>query len=216
MKLSELKRLINKHLIDSLPELTLHKNYLYKISNEYLLNGYCFDSHTSNLDDLRVYFFVQPLFLKSSLIFLSYSQMMYYKKKVNILKVKKEYGWDMRKESLDKTFEMLLISIKEQGEPFLNSISSVSDFYKYYYLERKDDLRTLEAIAYSSIFVENKSKQDDLLKKLISESSNDNTKWIKEINEDACLMLSLNNQEDRINLLNKYRDYTLEQLKLPR
>jgi hypothetical protein len=119
--------------------------------------------------------------------------------------------------NLDLSFQSIFKTIEEQGQPFLKSTNTVESFYKKFYKEKKENIRILEAIAYASILVENRDKQNKLLKVLIVESEDnpDNISWITQIKEDAQFMLNHRTQVERERLLKLWANETIEYLKLP-
>lgn len=214
MKVSEINKLIRKHLERSLSDYSVHRDLIFKIESDFFIKGYDFESRGNEDMDLSVWCFVQPLFVKSDCLYYTFGGRLTYKRKINLLQSKEMDWWDARKENLDDSFQSILQSILKDGEKYLNSIASVEDFYKKFNSEKKDNLRIYESVAYSTILFAEEDLQNKLLKGLIKETENESIEWIRQIGEDATLLLNAETSSNRMEILKSWANETIAHLKL--
>lgn len=219
MKVVEINKLIRKHIEQALPDYSVHKDFIYKLENDFFIKGYYFESRGNDDLDLAVWYFVQPLFVKKDFIVLTLGARLSYKKKVGLLKTKELDWWDARKEHLDESFQSILEVIKLKGEKKLEQIKTSEEFYNKFYGERKDNVRIYEAIAYSTILFGKEDVQDKAIKGLIDfcnkqiESESDEIEM--QIKEDATLLLEAVTTINRLEVLKTWANETIGHLKLP-
>jgi hypothetical protein len=215
MKVAEINRLIKKHIESHLNDYEIHKDIVFKIENNFFLKGYVFESSGNSGYDLSVAYFIQPLFVKSDCLHLTFGDRLTYSKKINLFKSRKLEWWDASKENSDNSFQSIIKSIQSQGEPFLQKINTAKDFYKKYSSDKKDNIRIYEAVAYSSILFASDTKQNNLLNGLINYSKtkiNRDDDCIDKVRDDATLLLKEKTTKNRQNVLKKWSLETLQNI----
>lgn len=219
MKVSEINKSIKQYIAPALKGYFVHKDLLYKVENNYLLKGFYFESRGNDDLDLAVWYFIQPLFIKKDGIILTLGDRLSYRKKLNLLRYEELEWWDARKENLEKTFSLIAKSIISDGEKRLSEINSVEGLYKYFFNERKENIRIYEAVAYSTVLFGDESFQTKPLNDLVAfcntqiETKDDIVEI--QIREDASNLLQANSKEKRLAILNTWANETIEHLKLP-
>ncbi len=215
MKINEINKLIKKHLESSLSGYFIHRDLMFKVQNEFFLCGYYFESRGNEDMDLAVWYFIQPLFVKKDSIVLTIGDRLTHKRKINLLQSKKQDWWDARKENLDDSFQSILQSILKDGEEYLRPIATAEYFYKKFNPEKKENLRIYEAVAYSTIVFAEEDLQNELLKGLIKETESESIEWVRQVGEDATLLLNAETTSNRMEILRSWANETIGHLKLP-
>jgi len=218
MKVIDINRLIKNHIPQSLLKYNVHKDLIFVQECDFFIKGYDFESRGNDDLDLAVWYFVQPLFVKSDCLYYNFGNRLSYKRKVNILKSKELEWWDARKENWDVTFKSIFDTIQINGEKKIGKKLSAESFYKEFYKERKDNIRVFEAVAYSTVLFGNEDLQNKLIIDLINfcnsqiESKNDEVEI--QIKNDATLLLEANSTERRMLILKNWANETIKNLKL--
>ena len=218
MKVTEINKLIKKHLQSQLSSYYVHRDLIYKVENVFFMKGYAFESTGNGEYDLAVWCFIQPLFVKSDCLYFNFGDRLKYEQKIDWLRTKKLEWWDATKEKLDASFQSILQSILKDGEKYLYFFKTPEDFYNKFKPDIKDDIRAYEAIAYTSVLLKDELLQNKMLKGLIEFSlrkENKDDESIELIREDATLLLNADTQEKRLEILREWTNETLEHLKLP-
>ncbi|MBO9633175.1 MAG: hypothetical protein J7578_08645 [Chitinophagaceae bacterium] len=217
MKIKDINRLIQKHLVPVFPQYTAYQDLLFRIDDEYLLRGYCFEVRGNGEYDLHLHAFVQPLFKPGSgHIHFTFGETIPRKIRKTLFGFKTVPAWDATKENLDHSFQELAVAMQHTGEQFLDSIGDIRRFHEKFDKEKKDNLRVYEAVAFSSILVCNIQKQDRLLQGLIKETRDDEgVEWIMAIRNHATQMLDLPEQHLRLALLKQWAVANASALGLP-
>ena len=217
MKKKVITQAINKYLKPYLTNYKVHVDLMYKKESDFFLKGYCFDPLSSG-DAITVHYFIQPLFVKDESITLGFGSNIAYRKKIGFLKSQWVNRFVVLEDEIEESFKQILSAIILDGEKYLNSINNVEGFYKKFNSEKKDSIRVFEAIAYSSIFFKDMSTQNDLLRRLIkltSEEEDRHTEWIPQIAKDANLLLNIPSIPQRVEILKSWANETIKNLKLP-
>ena len=219
MKISEINKMIKKHIEQKLIGYFVHRDLIYKPVNDFFIKGYYFESRGNEDLDLAVWYFIQPLFVKKDSIILTLGGRLSYSRKLSLLNKKDFDWWDARKDYWDKSFESILETISTKGEKKLGDVVNAESFFKKFYGVRKDNIRIYEAVAYSTVLFGNEDFQNITIKGLIDfcTSQIDSDDDIVEIliKEDATILLNGNTTEKRLEILKCWTNETIGHLKLP-
>jgi hypothetical protein len=216
MKVKEINKLIKEIILPHIEGYAIHRDLIYRIEGEYYIKGYAFESSGNEEYDLAVWYFIQPLFVKSTTLYFNFGERLKYRKKMGLFKTKELEWWDATKENWNESFQSILQSILGEGEKYLVSFKEPRDFFRKFKSSAKGNIRIYEGVAYTSILMKDRSLQDKMLKGLIKEAKNEgNYDWVHQIRADAELLLSKLTQEEREHVLKEWANETISQLKLP-
>lgn len=217
MKKSEINNHIRKYILPSHNQYYVDQYAMYQtFNNDFFIKGYLFYSRGDSELGLKVTHFTMPLFVKKDCFVTTIGDDILDIKSNGLFRKVREVWWDTRKENQASTFERINIAIYKQGEPILNGLNSAKELCKRLKKDMKDNIRVYEVVAYSTILFASISEQNKILKGLINEAENErDVDWVHQIKIDATLMLSLESQEERINLLKSWANETIGSLKLP-
>jgi len=188
------KRYLQAFIIND--DFIFSNNLLYKSPLEDILAGFCFEKSGLNKDGVYVWCFVQPLYLKSEHIILSYGKR---------LKGTRGELWLLKNNTnLEETIEELIPLMKDAIDVFLNNVDTPSKFYNYYQ-DKLVNLRMAEAVTYSAIYSKNKDSKLILENYInILENENIEVDWVKNLLDVAKgLKLIIGNDEAIQNLFQK-------------
>jgi hypothetical protein len=219
MKITEINKLIKKHVEKNLSNYSIHRDLIYKLDNVFFIKGYYFESRGNDDLDLAVWYFIQPLFVKKEAIVLTLGERLSYKNRVSLLRAKEFEWWDARKENWDITFESISATIKEKGERQIGKEISPELFYKRFYPNKEENIRIYEALAYSVVLFGSMDLQNQIIKGLIdfctSQIDCENDVVEMQIKKDAIFLLDAGTTEARVKILKSWANETIEHLKLP-
>lgn len=206
---NELKRFLFHYLEPKIKDdFIFHKNILYQKSESGFLKGFCFEKSSYRKDGFYLWCFVQPLYVPSEDIVLTYGK--------RIQKHKDEW-WkiDERDEQAIKNIVIdLNNSIKQEGTTYIEETSIPEGFCNTFDKQKELNIRIWEAIVYTSLYNNspNAEKEAETFITLLKEQ-NSLISWVKNIKMNIELLLS-KTEIERKQLLKMWEKETLETLKL--
>lgn len=220
MKIKPLNRLIKQYIEPSLPSYHIYQDLVYRVDDDFLLKGYCFDSRQYDKYAIDVSYFIQPLFVKADFIKLTIGNRLSYKKRINFFQTKVFDLWDVSTEHQEESMRNILNSILHQGEKYLNAIQTVRSFYENYFSQRKDHISIHEYISYCPIILGMDFEfQDRSLKKFINfcdaQIEDEYDKVEVEKRDSALILLNERSTESRLKILKTWTNETITCLNLP-
>jgi hypothetical protein len=209
MNYQELKKLISKYIDPKLQEnLVLHKNILYQIPVSDFLKGFCFEQSGYNKEGFYLWCFVQPLYIPSEDIVLTFGKR---------IATKKVEWWDIEKNNESKitsTFNDINNKIKNKGLVYIEELSRHEKFYEFCKKYKKTNVRIWEALVYTGLYkgFPEADKEAELLINYLQKSDM-SINWIKEVFDNLKILLAKNKVE-RNELIAKFREFTMNNLQL--
>lgn len=173
---TEIKKIYNRHLSETIPlDFKLDKGILYKSPVKDTLVGFCFEKSGFNKDCVYISAFVQPLYVESDCIVLTFGKRLKSKKNGEL--------WHLKNNpEIDKAISELKPLMQKEIENFFPKVETPNDFYQYYKSKEVKNIRINEALVYSAIYSMNgHSKQ--ILRNFIKELVKEDLEigWIKNI-----------------------------------
>lgn len=218
MKINQINKLIKKYLEKDLSGYHIHNDLIYKIDSSFFLRGYDFESTGNGEFDLAVWYFVQPLFVKSDFIHYLFGKRLTYREKTNIFSTKNLEWWDASVAHLEESFLSISDSMLKNNEQQIDTITP-EFFYNKYKTEVKTNVRIYEAVAYTTVLMGDLELQNKLLEGLINycnkEIKSENDTLEIQIKTDATLLLNTTTQKERLRILKTWSNETISYLKLP-
>ncbi len=188
----------------------LRRNFLYKKSIEDgLLKGFCFEGSQNNQDGFYLWCFIQPLFVLSDSITLTFGH------RIKFDKSKDWWGINTEGSKVKFFIDKLNNSIKQENEDFLKKISSANDFYKYFFDTRKTNIRIYEAVVYCAFYsgLPEARKESFTLLDYLKNTQDLTIPWIKQI-QDNIIEFSRSKDAMIKNKLLVWQTKTVDNLKL--
>jgi hypothetical protein len=216
MKSREMQKLAKQYLLPHLKHYAAHGHLLIRLPADFFLCGYCFEGSSFAHDRFTVCAFVQPLYVPSDHIVLSYG------KRLGNIIGKPEKWWEIDLRSSSIVMDDLLGFMQSQAEPILQSFDGAKSFIAHLdklHTNEKDPWRQ-ESIAYAHILTGDLLQARKALVRLLpylEELILTGTLWAREIRERARIMLAYVEQgevEAMHERLSHWRTYTIQHLKL--
>ncbi len=211
MKTREIRRLHARYLAAAFPELQLEGTLLLHPPIHYLLRGCHFESSSYSKSSVAVHAFVQPLYVPSTVLWLSFGKR---------LAGSDGRWWEMAERGEDVIMEEITNVIRREAIPLFQKLSTPGGFARSAeeFFGPAKDVSSLEAIAYSNFLSGNlplASKQLEQLSREIEQLEPD-VEWLMEMQQRVELIASeLSRNPNRVRKqLNTWRDETLEALGL--
>ncbi len=174
MKDSVIKSLYNKQIKPNLATTDwTYKNQLILIKGDEkdsLLRGICFNSSAFSGDQFEIRVFVQPLYVPSDFIILTFGE---------VLKNNNIQWWHFDENNKENIGKDIASKINLAYDQFLSNISDATSFYNWYKKDRTKSVNHFAAVAYSSCYANLPNCLEILLECLsfISKSEDFKKKW---------------------------------------
>jgi hypothetical protein len=209
MNNSELKKLISKYVDPKLlKDLTLHKNILYQSPVSDFLKGFCFEQSEYDKESFYLWYFIQPLYIPSEDIVLTFGKR---------ITPKKAERWILEKDNESKMkniFNEINDKIQNEGLVYINELGSHEKFYEFCKKNKKKNIRIWEALVYTGLYkgFPGIDKEAELLINYLQKMDM-SINWIKEIYDNLKIFL-VKSEMERRELINVWKDFTINKLRL--
>jgi hypothetical protein len=206
---SELKRFLLKYIKPTLTEdFVFSNNILHKKTETGFLKGFCFEKSGNNKEGFYLWCFVQPLYVPSEDLILTFGER---------IKNKKDEFWQIDKgneNAIKEIFADLNKKIKGEGISYLEETGKPEKFCAFFNKQKKNNIRIWEAIVYTKLYNE-LSKAEEETDMFIAElgKQNNTINWIRNIKFNLELLLS-KDLTGRKRLMKEWECETLRNLKL--
>lgn len=214
MKNIELKRFLNKNVLPDLElsqELELKQNFLYKNDIEgKLLKGFCFEASQYNDNGFYLWAFVQPLYVPLDSIVLTFGH------RIRLSQTKEWWGIDPKSKKMATVVKKLQAAIMQETKTFLDKVNSPDAFYHYYSNNKQTNVRTYEAVIYSSFYARNQEafKEAESFLNILKETQDLTIPWIKQIEVNVDELIQLGSYDKIMLKLNGWQSETVKCLNL--
>ena len=209
MNNSELKKLILQYVDPKLLENSkLHKNILYQSPVSDFLKGFCFEQSGFDKESFYLWCFIQPLYLPSENIVLTFGK--------RILPQKTE-KWIIEKDNeseIINIFNDINNKIKNEGLAYIDELDSHEKFYMFCKKNKKTNIRIWESLIYTGLYkgLADTDKEAELLINYLQKMDM-SINWIREIYDNLKIFLEKNKME-RNELINSWKEFTIKNLQL--
>jgi hypothetical protein len=201
MTSKEIEKFIKKNLIGQVGNDLKQKGaYILRYPVKDIVGGFCFERSASDKSSIYIWWFVQPLFIPGSMIYLTFGN--------RLEKSYRNQSWD----NLDsaETTEKIKEIIKK-NMPLIESLLEPVSFYNYY-RHSFENLRIYEALIYTSIWIKSPNWKQEIQNfiRYIDNNSDTGISWIRQMREEMMVIkvsanpqnVLVSNKENLINLLN--------------
>lgn len=202
---TDIKKINEKYFNTIISEsFSLKGNILYHIPLIDFILGFCFETSKNEKDSLYVWSFIQPLYVPTDSISLSFGKRLENK----LWKLK---GNEVLKSEVDE----LTTLMRAEMDNFFSKVNSIDKFYVFFENECRN-LRMIEALVYSAIYSQNKDAEL-ILNNFINNLQQENLsiKWISDILNQMKYLKSILNDKNKLDdLFKKNIEFTKTNLKL--
>ncbi|SMC00681.1 hypothetical protein SAMN00120144_3061 [Hymenobacter roseosalivarius DSM 11622] len=209
MKSKDVKTLVvkglSKYLDTSLSTWKLKNHLFYGPVDNGILQGIYFNSSGFSSNRFEIVAFIQPLYVPSDTIDLSFS--------LNLKTQNKKQWWEFNEDSLEVTANEIALQINANAKAFLTSHQKPVNVYKSFYQNRKSSYRHFEMVAYSAVYAELQTATNEL-KELLSFIKNKedlHNEWVSQVYNNTIELLYSDNPKA---LLSQWEYKTLKALKI--
>lgn len=214
MKNQEIQKLNRKYISPTLEGYVASGHLLVYTPVDFLLRGYCFEGSNSTHDQFTVSAFVQPLYVPSDRIVLSYG------KRLGIIVGKPEKWWEIDPRNASNVMQDVLNVIQMQAEPILKLFTTPQSFIdnlsKLH--DNEKDLYRNEAIAYSFVLERDLLQARKAFIRLmpgLDQMIAKGVPWVRALQDRAQLILrhvELGDVEAAIAQLKEWKKFTSQRL----
>ncbi len=215
MKTAVFQWLIRKHLLPHLPGFRAKGWLLFTEPPRRLLRGFAFEGSGFDQSAFNVWAFVKPLYVPSTHVTFTFGG------RLGTLQGGQERWWRLSENNEHEVMSEVLAAIGDEGLPFLKQLESPADLAHKggAVTHAPDNIRVMEAVAYSSILAgeyHDALETLDRLPKIVAQMDPKLSAWPREIAERAGRVRDalVHDPRGALALLDEWEAQTLRHLRL--